>query len=82
MLAKYRCLRYNYLRSYNTLNKPKGGKVMTEAEDILVQIGEFIYVEMEGIKKVTYGEKSKGTQNTLVILTTSGKEYILEIKPQ
>ena len=51
---------------------------MTEIENILSQIGEFVFVEMGGIKSVTYD----GTKNSCVILTDDGKEYVLEIKPK
>ena len=51
---------------------------MTEIKNMLSQIGEFIFVEMGGVKKVTYDE----TKNSCVILTDDGKEYVLEIKPK
>jgi len=53
---------------------------VNKIESILVQIGEFVCVEIDGIKDVVYGDKEDKTQNKLVILTDNNEEYILEIK--
>jgi len=53
----------------------KGGDSMTESESILVQIGEFVLTEIEGIKDVKHNK-----EQSFNIVTDDGKEFVVEIK--
>lgn len=55
---------------------------MTEVEKMIYQVCEFVFVEIDGVENVTYGDKSKGEQNTFTITMDDGTEYTLEIKPK
>ena len=48
---------------------------MTESESILVQIGEFVLTEIEGIKDVKHNK-----EQSFNIVTDDGKEFVVEIK--
>ena len=54
---------------------------MTEIEKVLAQIGEFVFVEMGGIKSINYETDEDGKQTSFMMLTDDGKEYIIGIKP-
>ena len=55
-------------------------KVSEGMENILAQIGEFVFVEMAGVKGVGYEKNENGVMARLMILFDDGKEFVLEIK--
>ena len=54
------------------------GVIVTASENILTQIGEFVYTEMSEVKSVTYAKDGQ----SFVILFDNGKEFVIEIKPK
>ena len=51
---------------------------MKDCENILAQIGEFVYSEMGDVKSVTCAKDGQ----SFVVLFGNGKEFIIEIKPK
>ena len=54
---------------------------MTDCEKVLVQISEFVFTEMSGVKSVKHiteeGDKKKAS---FVIITDCEKEFVVNIK--
>jgi len=54
---------------------------MTEMERMLVEISEFVFVDMGGgVKTVKHIVDENDMQTCFVMLTEDGKEYVVEIR--
>jgi len=59
----------------------KGRRIkMITNEEILVQIGEFVFTEIKEVEKITYGTKETGTQNSFEAITNEGQVFVVEIR--
>ncbi len=52
---------------------------MTEAENILTQIGEFVYTEIDQVDQIEYAEEN-GILIAFDIIMENDKQYSIEIK--
>ena len=53
---------------------------MTKSEEILVQISEFVFTEIDGIKDVRHGIKQEDGQESFLIVTGCDMEFTVSIR--
>ena len=53
---------------------------MENNESILIQIGEFVLVEMGGVKDVTYDKKEADTKSSFTMTTDNEEKFIVTVE--
>ena len=53
---------------------------MKDCENILVQIGELVCVEIEEVKDVVYNVKENGKRSSFTIIMKDGRKFTVEVK--